>query len=442
MPRAAAAPPRAAAALLLMVAALTPVALGCSSFLVNCPDADGAVVTVRTLDFSSDLTAYTNITLFPKALEFEGLSIQEGQAPPKWQFNHTFVASTIGATLELDGPATPWDGMNDAGLAVGWLWQSNVTFHNRYNASGPSEAIVITDVPYYILGKFSTVQEVREWLNPDELQIVTKARFPFLSARMPDRHCLVFNHPKVREMLTTVFSSDPDILKPDDDGTLFVGLHLHITDALGDGLLLEATRDGGWATYDTPVLTNEPSFPDMQAWMAAYKKYDFNSVPGIANAPAVPWVKPELIPFNSANDAKDTGYFGSQSRFLRLSMQSENCSSWAWPNATWSPNGASGGGDPQDLALKRAQNWLGSVAVPVGVLGQKSPTAILYATQLAFLKDQTGAVYYYNSPTNNGWLKIDVGALSDAREGTWFPVAAAAPAIPFATDVTGGAASI
>jgi len=128
------------------------------------------------------------------------------------------------------------------------------------------------------------------------------------------------------------------------------------------------------------VLTNEPSFPDMQAWMAAYKKYDFNSVPGIANAPAVPWVKPELIPFNSANDAKDTGYFGSQvskaarwscsatgpahvagppavltaplpntarltaplppspprpfplpqSRFLRLSMQSENCSSWAW----------------------------------------------------------------------------------------------------------------
>lgn len=52
------------------------------------------------------------------------------------------------------------------------------------------------------------------------------------------------------------------------------------------------------------------------------------------------------------------------------------------PNATWSPGGASGGGDPQTLALKRAQNWLGSVAVPVGVLGQKSPTAMLYATQV------------------------------------------------------------
>lgn len=32
------------------------------------------------------------------------------------------------------------------------------------------------------------------------------------------------------------------------------------------------------------VLTNEPAFPDMQTWLAAYKGYDFNSVPGIANA--------------------------------------------------------------------------------------------------------------------------------------------------------------
>lgn len=165
----------------------------------------------------------------------------------------------------------------------------------------------------------------------------------------------------------------------------------------------------------------------------------------------------------------------------------------------------------------------------MGVLGQKSPTASLYATQLAFLKDQSGAVYYYNSPSNNGaqhatvghghslsclktsswsspqlaatqmalrpchvdrdiwplplkeakychsttswhapqsglvprfllalcralifprrgrcpagWLKIDVAALSDAQQGTYFPVSFAAPQIPFATDVTRGAAS-
>lgn len=108
-----------------------------------------------------------------------------------------------------------------------------------------------------------------------------------------------------------------------------MGLHLHITDGTGDGLLLEGTPDGGFATYDTrecrtapapgrrvgvapgpgpaahpkpmsalltcppghhgippsaAVLTNEPSFPAMKKWAAAYTGYDFSAVPGIANA--------------------------------------------------------------------------------------------------------------------------------------------------------------
>ena len=48
------------------------------------------------------------------------------------------------------------------------------------------------------------------------------------------------------------------------------------------------------------------------------------------HAAATPWVKPDVIPFNSANDAADTGYFGSQSRFMRLSLQQQDCSEWAW----------------------------------------------------------------------------------------------------------------
>ena len=67
-----------------------------------------------------------DITLFPKALPFTGLPAQQGAAAPNWTFEHTFVASTVGAGLDLDGPATAWDGLNDAGLAVGFLWQSNV----------------------------------------------------------------------------------------------------------------------------------------------------------------------------------------------------------------------------------------------------------------------------------------------------------------------------
>lgn len=38
-------------------------------------------------------------------------------------------------------------------------------------------------------------------------------------------------------------------------------------------------------------------------------------------------------------------------------------------------------------------------------------------------------------------MKVDVAALADAPEGTWFPVGAAAPAAPFAVDVSRGASA-
>ena len=47
-----------AAAAALLLAAARPAA-ACSSFVVGC-EPDGAVVTARTLDFSSDLTEYTS----------------------------------------------------------------------------------------------------------------------------------------------------------------------------------------------------------------------------------------------------------------------------------------------------------------------------------------------------------------------------------------------
>lgn len=33
------------------------------------------------------------------------MAVAEGLTAPTWNFNHTFVASTVGAQLGLDGPA-------------------------------------------------------------------------------------------------------------------------------------------------------------------------------------------------------------------------------------------------------------------------------------------------------------------------------------------------
>lgn len=71
---------------------------------------------------------------------------------------------------------------------------AQVSFHARYNASGPEEAINVADLVYYVLGSFSTVDEVRRYLDPARLQITTRI--------IP---------PGVRSVLTEVFASDPDI---------------------------------------------------------------------------------------------------------------------------------------------------------------------------------------------------------------------------------------
>ena len=61
-----------------------------------------------------------------------------------------------------------------AGLAIGWLWQSNISFHRRYDPAGPPEAITLPDLSYFLLGSFSTVAEARAYLDPARLQITTQ----------------------------------------------------------------------------------------------------------------------------------------------------------------------------------------------------------------------------------------------------------------------------
>lgn len=92
---------------------------------------------------------------------------------------------------------------------------------------------------------------------------------------------------------------------------------------------------------------------------------------------------------------------------------------------------------PSTMALKRAENWLGSVVVPMSQLGEDAPDVeLLYATQMSVIKDHTSRSYVYRTPASNAWMKVDVAALADAKEGTWFPVGAAR--VPWAVDVTRG----
>lgn len=62
------------------------------------------------------------------------------------------------------------------------------------------------------------------------------------------------------------------------------------------------------------------------------------------------------------------GYFGSLSRYLRTWLSLQHCADYPWPPFAWSPGhpAASAGLAPGSYrALKRAENLLGAVVVPM-----------------------------------------------------------------------------
>ena len=237
-------------------------AFACTSVSVDC--GDGAVVTGRTIDFAG-LSVTKSGSIYSTSAGTEiPLTAAKGESDTGRTLTSRHAYVDFGATFIPGSRPLDLDGMNDEGLAVGALWQSNVTFYHAYSESGPPNAIFVMDVGDVILSNFSTVQEVRDFFRPDNVQITTE----------------IYDEATANSM-KTLFGVDPDIPEPSANNTFHIGLHFHVTDSSGDGLLIEATPDGSYALYDTKVLTNEPAWPDMVAQHEAYMKYDFSSVPGV-----------------------------------------------------------------------------------------------------------------------------------------------------------------
>lgn len=399
-------PARALAVAIHLAAAAGPTR-ACTSFVFNCgtkdvPEATVSVRTLdsvpeatdsaRTLDFGGDLTALGTIDWLP-AGPFNGTALAKGGTRPSWQFKHGMVATHGGVTAGQNGVLC--DGMNDAGLAVATNWQSNVSFHKRYDAASPAPtAMTVVDLPFYALGMFSTVAEVKAFLDPAKVQLTTDIQDPAQALT-----------------LKFVLGSDPDIPPADADGTFYFALHYHFMDASGAGLLVEGSPDGGVALYDTKVVTNEPAFPAMEAWAGAYTSFNFSAVPGVGPSPAF---APAIIPFNSGLNAAATGYLGSQSRFLRTLLAIANCSAYPWPKLSWSPGAPDASADPPPAAfraLKRGENYLAAVVVPMSQLGGLDPT---HGTQMMFLRDHDAPAYYFKTPRYNAWRSVDLAALAQA----------------------------
>lgn len=141
-----------------------------------------------------------------------------------------------------------------ASSAVQWYRWNRCTQEHRWSPP----------LPHRRLPAERSVAELREFLAPPGLlQLTTDLQNDAMAA-----------------LIAAFFSQDPDIPPPDPGGTLYLPYHLHFTDAGGDALLLEATPDGGWAVFDTRVVTNEPAFPLLQQWVEEFTAFDWSAVPG------------------------------------------------------------------------------------------------------------------------------------------------------------------
>ncbi|MFT0531471.1 linear amide C-N hydrolase [Castellaniella hirudinis] len=192
----------------------------CTSLLYA--DAQRRAYLGRTLELSLELPY--QIARFPRGAEIR--SVVEGHPGLQWRMDHAVIAVTMPAAMPAPGAAfAPSDlkiieGVNDAGLAC--------SVQSYPQAGGPQapldparQAISAADIGAFVLGRFSTVAQVKAALADTQIEL---SRIPIL-------------------------------------GGLQMPFHYGVHDAGGASLVIEFHR-GQLAVYDNPVgvMTNAPQF--------------------------------------------------------------------------------------------------------------------------------------------------------------------------------------
>lgn len=183
--------------------------LACSDFQLKCQD--GSIICGRAMDFIIPMKS--QILVFNRGMNMSSKA-PDGSVSLQWVSKYGFIGVNAYGFYLAD------EGLNEKGLTCGFLMLTSTypqVSVNEYNIS-----IAIMDVCTWILGSFSSVDEVKAGI--DSVRIWGNV--------MP---------PPIK---------------------MVMGLHIPIHDALGNNLVIEFI-DGEVNMYDHPlgVLTNDPPLP-------------------------------------------------------------------------------------------------------------------------------------------------------------------------------------
>ncbi|HEY9160811.1 MAG TPA: choloylglycine hydrolase family protein [Desulfomonilia bacterium] len=315
----------------------------CGSFRVTADD--GSIIAARSMEFSVDLKY--DIIVVPKDIAFESPA-PDGKKGLKWK---TMLGYVGVAAFGMDHGTS--DGMNEKGLAMSLLWYEN---DMKWQSVGPREtsmALAQTYLTDWVLGNFSTVDEVKK------------------------------NIQNVR-----VFSY------VDTDIKMSLPSHFIIYDAFGGSIVIEYDN-GVCNVYDNPlgIMTNAPNFPWQMTNLRQYIGMKTEN-------PSSPMIQGKSVPptGHGAGMIGLPGDYTPPSRFVRFYVLTRYAD--RQPDAKGN--------------LNLAQHIINTFDIPQGIITDIQPdgkTVLKELTQWVTFKDLTNRNFYFRTYDNFNLRKVDLKAL-------------------------------
>jgi choloylglycine hydrolase len=321
--------------------ALISSAQACTDFQIKAKD--GSVVIGRSMEFAMGMDS--EVVVFPSGMKMIS-ETPDGKKGISWTSKYGFLGvNALGEKMAV------LDGMNEAGLSIGFLWFTE----SQYSKDQTGAWLAVTDLGHWMLGNFSTVSEVKKEIG----------KIKVVGAYVPQMK-------------------------------MVPGFHAAVHDVKGNNIVIEFIG-GETKVYDNPVgvMTNKPTFDWQLTNLRNYVNLDAND----KGSYQVRGVK-----FNAAGSG--SGWLGMPgdwtppTRFVRTALM---------VNSADPVKDAAGAVNLAEHILNANDIPLGVVKA-----GKKVMKEMVDYTQWIVVKDLTNKVLYFRSYQDLALKKVDMKKLSFA----------------------------